>query len=60
MEHYTAIPTLPRPFTITFDDQATSEGVGWTICQISATTMNIHIIEESYLYIMFLKVLLMI
>ena len=36
-----------------FDDQAESEAVGGLMCLFGAITIDIHIIEESYLYIMF-------
>ena len=38
-----------------FEEQATLEGVGGPICNSGAITVDIHIIEESYLYIMLLK-----
>ena len=45
---------------MTFDDQAASEAVDGPICLFGAIIMDIHIIEESYLYIVFLNVFLMI
>ena len=60
MKQYTDMPTVSQLFMMTFGDQAVSEGVDGPICLFGAITMDIHIIEESYLYIMFLNVLLMI
>ena len=60
MKQYTAIPTVPQPFMMIFEDRATLEGVGGPIFLFGAITMDIHIIEESYLYIMLLNISLMI
>ena len=56
MKQSTAISTVPRPFMMTFDDQTASEAVDGPFCIFGAITIDIHIIEESHLYIMFLNI----
>ena len=60
MKQYSAIPTVPQPFMMIFEDRATLEGVGGPICLFGAITMHLCKIEESYLYIMHLSIKLMI
>ena len=53
MKQSTAILTVSRPFMMTFDDQTASEAMDGLISPIGAITIDIHIMEESYSYIMF-------
>ena len=46
---------MPWPFIMTFDDQSTSEAMDGPFCIFGAITIDIHIIEESYLYIISFK-----